>query len=239
MIIVLFPSAGSPVGIAVGGQKGRVMSGNDSSSGQFWRADQPSHPLGVDPTQEISSDSGSSPEHGPIPAGELIDQIQKAAHVLKTRLSDHFHSFGLNEIRYTVIKMVQNAAPHGCSQTDLADALEQSESSISTLVERMRTDNLIYRLRSKLDRRKRVLILTERGQSILKQVEECHEERLEQMMYKFGPEQRAALNDLLKQLMTHLVSRPSVPGQDAGHGLKAPHLSQSRADAKQRSPESK
>ena len=161
------------------------MSGNDTPSGQFWRADQPSHPLGFDRSQEISSDPNPTPEHASIPAGELIEQIQRAAQLLKNRLADHFQSFGLNEIRYTVINMVQESSPHGCSQTDLADALSQSESSISTLVERMRSDNLIYRLRSKIDRRKRVLILTEHGHKILHQIEDCHTQRLEQMMKNF------------------------------------------------------
>lgn len=206
------------------------MSGNESPSGQFWRADQPSHPLGIDRSQEISSDSGPSQSHDTIPAGELIDQIQKSALVLKTRLADHFQSFGLNEIRYTVMKMVHDSAPHGCSQTDLADALNQSESSISTLVERMRTDNLIYRLRSKLDRRKRVLILTERGQSILSQIETCHSERLEEMMKNFGPEQRRQLSGMLNQLMQHIESKPQGIATDTGHELKAPHLSQNRSN---------
>ncbi|MBD3672621.1 MAG: winged helix-turn-helix transcriptional regulator [Planctomycetaceae bacterium] len=205
------------------------MSGNDSPSGQFWRADQPSHPLGIDRPQEISSDSGPSQGDYTIPAGELIDQIQRTALLLKTRLADHFQSFGLNEIRYTVMKMVHDSAPHGCSQTDLADALNQSESSISTLVERMRTDNLIYRLRSKLDRRKRVLILTESGQSILSQIETCHAQRLEEMMRNFGPEQRRQLSEMLNQLMQHIEAKsPGIP-TDAGHELKAPHLSQNRS----------
>jgi len=216
------------------------MSGNDSPSGQYWRADQPSQPFGFDRSQELSSDSGPTPEHDSIPAGELIDQIQRSAQILKNRLADHFQSFGLNEIRYTVIKMVQQASPHGCSQTDLADALDQSESSISTLVERMRADNLIYRLRSKLDRRKRLLILTEQGQSILRQIDECHAQRLEEMMKNFGPEQRATLSNSLNDLMTQIESQTTAGLKtDPGHDLKAPHLSQQRSPSTDRSREAR
>jgi|GEM_PF-1412957 len=222
------------------GQKGKFMSGNDTPSGQFWRADQPSHPLGFDRSQEISSDPNPTPEHASIPAGELIEQIQRAAQLLKNRLADHFQSFGLNEIRYTVINMVQESSPHGCSQTDLADALSQSESSISTLVERMRSDNLIYRLRSKIDRRKRVLILTEHGHKILQQIKDCHTQRLEQMMKNFGPEQRASLSSMLDQLIGQMESKSTtgIPAE-AAHGLRAPHLSQSGSNVKQKSPENR
>jgi DNA-binding MarR family transcriptional regulator len=206
------------------------MSGLDSPSGQYWRADQPSHPLGSDRSAEFSSDEHPSPQSERLPAEQLIDQIQRAAQILKNRLAEHFQTFGLNEIRYSVIRMVHEAAPHGCSQTDLADALDQSESSISTLVERMRTDNLIYRLRSKLDRRKRVLILTERGQSILQQIEQCHAERLEQMMKNFGPEQRLRLSQLLDELLSHLdVKSPSDPPETAAQ-VKPPHLLQTRSE---------
>ena len=55
----------------------------------------------------------------------------------------------------------------GCSQADLANELQQSESSISTLVDRMRTSRLLYRLRSKVDKRRRVLMLTDQGRSLL------------------------------------------------------------------------
>ena len=205
------------------------MSGLDSPSGQYWRADRPSHPLGSERSAEISSNEHPSPQSAPVPAEKLIDQIQRAAQILKNRLAEHFQTFGLNEIRYSVIKMVHEAAPHGCSQTDLADALSQSESSISTLVERMRSDNLVYRLRSKLDRRKRVLILTERGQSILQQIEQCHAERLEQMMRNFGPQQRIQLGQLLEELLSHLdVKSKSDPAEAAQ--VKPPHLLQPRAE---------
>lgn len=206
------------------------MSGLDSPSGQYWRADQPSHPLGSDRSGEFSSTERPTPERERLPAEQLIDQIQRAAQILKNRLAEHFQTFGLNEIRYSVIKMVHEASPHGCSQTDLADALSQSESSISTLVERMRTDNLVYRLRSKLDRRKRVLILTERGQSILQQIEQCHAERLEQMMRNFGPEQRLRLSQLLEELLSHLDARSRPGHTEAAAQVKPPHLLQPRSE---------
>lgn len=215
------------------------MSGLDSPSGHYWRADQPSHPLGTDRPEEFSSNEQPVPESDRLPAEQLIDQIQRAAQILKNRLAEHFQTFGLNEIRYSVVRMVHESAPHGCSQTDLADALSQSESSISTLVERMRTDNLIYRLRSKLDRRKRVLILTEKGQSILQQIEQCHAERLEQMMKKFGPDQRNRLSHLLEELLSHLEARPQVDGSEAASDaaagqLKQPHLLQPRSETAHR-----
>ena len=209
------------------------MSGLDSPSGQYWRADQPSHPLGADRSAELPSELRPPEECKRLPAEQLIDQIQRAAQILKSRLAEHFQTFGLNEIRYSVMRMVHDSAPHGCAQTDLADALNQSESSISTLVERMRTDNLIYRLRSKLDRRKRVLILTERGQSILQQIEQCHAERLEQMMKNFRPEQRVELSQLLDELLSHLEAKSKSTAPEPAAQVKPPHLMQPRSTTSQ------
>lgn len=194
------------------------MNGFSSQSGQFWRADPPAQPQRG---QEPAAASPRREESRDCSADVLIDLLQETALILKSRMAEHFSEFGLNEIRYTVLKIVHAASPHGCSQTNLAEELKQSESSISTLVERMRTDNLLYRLRSKLDRRKRVLILTERGQAILYRIERCHAERLEQMLREFPDEQRQELRRLLMRLNSHLQSAAEA---EAGVPLPAPHV---------------
>lgn len=198
------------------------MAGFSSPSGQFWRADTPTSP----PVGNTPADGHAHPNLPLVRADALIEQLQAAAQVLKNRLADHFQEFGLNEIRYTVMKLVRGSSPHGCSQTDLAEAVQQSESSISTLVERMRADNLIYRLRSKLDRRKRVLILTERGQAVLQHLEKCHSERLEKMLARFAAAEREELSRLLQQFIDHLspsTESPSAPITGSAP-IAAPHM---------------
>jgi DNA-binding MarR family transcriptional regulator len=195
-------------------RKGQQMSGISSSSEQNWRAHNPA----------VSQRGEQVPVSSAVPAERVVERLQSAAQCLKSRLAEHFQKFDLNEIRYAVLNLVHASSPHGCSQTELAEHLEQSESSISTLVERMRSDDLIYRLRSKIDRRKRVLILTERGQFVLQRIKSCHRQLLEQMLQKFSEPQRIELIRLLSELMEHLNPTERGDSSRSSREIPAPHI---------------
>lgn len=137
----------------------------------------------------LSFESGAASPAQPapgIPASDTVEAIIKAAHILRGVLSEHFAEFGLSDIRYLVMKMIATADAGGCSQAQLAVHLQQSESSISTLIDRMRGDDLIYRLPSQIDRRKKVLMLSEKGQQMLARIEGCHERRMQYLIDKIG-----------------------------------------------------
>lgn len=76
---------------------------------------------------------------------------------------------GLNEARYQVLAAIHRQGYDGCSQTELAGHLLQSESNLSTLLERMRLDGLVVRERSATDRRRSVIRLTDAGAETLQE----------------------------------------------------------------------
>ena len=114
-------------------------------------------------------------EHGPanvadegdILAAEVIDQTLRLSVHLRERLADALSETGLNESRLSVLRVVAARGQTGCSQVELATAMRQAESSICTLVDRMKQDKLLHRMHSKLDRRKSFLLLTEQGRATL------------------------------------------------------------------------
>lgn len=144
-----------------------------------------------------------------IETARIVGQILKAAHRLRAVLNSHLGQFDLNDVRYTVLQIVGDRVDAGCSQTELADELDQSESSISTLVERMRASGLLYRLRSKSDRRKRVLMLTERGRSLLALADDKHREQMALLLAAFSDAERRRLLELLERLVAEL-GRPGA-----------------------------
>jgi MarR family transcriptional regulator for hemolysin len=139
-----------------------------------------------------------------------VAKILKAAHRLRAVLNSHLGQFDLNDVRYTVLQIVGDRVDAGCSQTELADELDQSESSISTLVERMRASGLLYRLRSKSDRRKRVLMLTERGRSLLALADDRHREQMASLLAAFTDAERRRLLELLERLVAEVGRSPEV-----------------------------
>jgi len=149
------------------------------------------------------------------PAADIAENVLRAAHRLRCLLGAHFGSCGLSDVRFLALRVLRDCAPTGCTQAELAAHLDQSESSVSTLVDRMRDGNLIYRLRSKSDRRKRVLLLTEQGRQMLAQAESHYDEWATVLMARFDDRQLAELAGLLRQLV-HELSR-AAPGDSARH----------------------
>ncbi len=137
----------------------------------------------VSPSDQSPSPSSTEPanpnipEREPLPAHDnadetavaIVQNVMRAAHRLRAILNSHFGQFELTDIRYAVLQAIRESASNGCSQKDLSNLLNQTESSISTLIERMRQSGLLYRLPSTVDRRRKVLLLSELGRETLAQ----------------------------------------------------------------------
>jgi DNA-binding MarR family transcriptional regulator len=138
---------------------------------------------------------------------EIVSDILRSAHRIRGVLAAHFAEFGLSDARFAVLQIVRDALPRGCTQTELAERLQQSESSVSTLVDRMRAADLLYRLRSKSDRRKCLLVLTDHARETLEKLEACHHERMAELLSCYKSEQLRDLAALLTILDSELTRR--------------------------------
>lgn len=153
-------------------------------------------------TQSADLPTQPTPE---TPAIKVVATLLKTSHLLRAFLADHFAEFGLSDIRYTVMRRIDQSGEQGCSQAELARELNQSESSISTLIDRMRNDGLIYRLRSQNDRRKRVLLLSDEGRQRFARARACHGEKMGQLLSGLNEEQVATLQTSLDVLTDELA----------------------------------
>ena len=133
------------------------------------------------------------------PAGERCDVNVPFALMDAYRLRDEW-----KRLADVVLRRVDEALPTGLSQAELAAHLDQSESSISTLVDRMRRDGLLYRLRSKTDRRMRSLMLTDTGRTLLTQARAGYDRTLAELLSPLDPVHVSMLNMLLRLLTTEL-----------------------------------
>jgi DNA-binding MarR family transcriptional regulator len=107
----------------------------------------------------------------PSDSYSLLDGLLRVSQTARLRFNEWLAHFELNDGRYAVLTALASAEDSGCSQAELADRLGQSESNISTLIERMQRHGLVDRLRSEADRRKRVLLITVMGRSALANVD--------------------------------------------------------------------
>ncbi|QDT14399.1 MarR family winged helix-turn-helix transcriptional regulator [Alienimonas californiensis] len=177
-------------------------------------ASQPSHAAPTSPTgprEEYAQIAGSIGPTQEVPAPDLspadaaanrvLDTLMKLGHRVRGVLDARFAGMKMTDARYMALRVVQDSAPEGCTQAKLAAALGQCESSVSTLVERMRTGKLVYRLHPKSDRRKRVLLLTDAGREALEHAEAARAEAAKELCIALSHEERDGLCDALSCLL--------------------------------------
>jgi MarR family transcriptional regulator for hemolysin len=135
---------------------------------------------------------------------KVVSSVFRAAQLLRSLLASDFSRHGISGARFAALGIIGRSAPAGCSQAELAARLEQSESSVSGLVSRMRDDGLLYRLRPKQDRRKRVLLLSQRGRQLLACCEESHRRQMTNALDRFDIDPLRQLSELLDHLVDGL-----------------------------------
>lgn len=156
--------------------------------------------------ESFTSDSNAA-------SGELMDRFLQVSHLLRTTLARHFSEFGLTDVRFAVLRTVRSFEPEGCTQSELAARLNQCESSISMLIDRMRNDGLLYRLRSKSDRRKRLLMLSSDGRRLLEQAEALHIRRMDHLLAPLDGDHRRQLQSTLEVLYRTLIPQEPLAAE--------------------------
>lgn len=108
----------------------------------------------------------------PTIANRFLERLCAAAERVQTQQGALCAASGLVEPRRRLLAALSRRGDQGCSQTELAAVLGLPESSLCTLVDRMQAEGLLYRFRSKLDRRKSLLMLTHPGRERLQAVQD-------------------------------------------------------------------
>jgi DNA-binding MarR family transcriptional regulator len=139
---------------------------------------------------------------------ELVRRVLLAGERLRRVLDQSDSHSELNGPRVDVLETIAAAGAVGCSQTALATELGAAESSVSTLVERMRRDGLLLRMRSRQDRRCSVLLLTEVGGERLASAMSRRDLHLAQWIDRLSTGEQQELNGLLDQLLLVLKDHP-------------------------------
>jgi DNA-binding MarR family transcriptional regulator len=135
---------------------------------------------------------------------EIAAQVLRGADCLVAALADCTGESGLNESRYRVLLALHHWMNGECSQAELAAALLQSESNLSTLLERMSGDGLITRIRSQTDRRRSLIRMTPHGNESLLQAERIRAAALMQLLRNLCAEEGRSLSEGLRRLVSEL-----------------------------------
>jgi MarR family 2-MHQ and catechol resistance regulon transcriptional repressor len=145
----------------------------------------------------------------PSPAELLL----RAAECLTALLQSPTAQAGLNESRYHLLDALRRKGAGLCSQTELATQLLQSESNLSTLVERMRQDGLISRVRSESDRRVALIGLSEAGCQALARADQARHRAAKAVLNVLDERGEQALVEALRKLLIKLERTLGIAGR--------------------------
>lgn len=134
----------------------------------------------------------------------LIEQLLELTGRLHSRLAEPCESQGVSASRFAVLRAIADVNDQGCSQTQLADQLGLSESNVCSLVERMRVNGLLFRFRSKTDRRRSVLMLTDEGRQLADAIALTWDATAVDLLSVLDAEQQTQLARLVQRLSDHL-----------------------------------
>lgn len=157
----------------------------------------------------------------------LVRRVNQAGDRLREVLDQSDSECDLSWARFGVLETIALSGVQGCSQTRLAEELGTAESSVSALVERMRRDGLLLRMRSHHDRRCSVLLLTELGGQRLASASQNRDRKLSHWISHLSSTEQHQLSHLLDRLLMALDDHPqssTSPGEDTrpmGRGYAA------------------
>lgn len=141
---------------------------------------------------------------GAAPHASLAQLVVRAADCLRAIWHEPTAQAGLNETRFNVLELLRRAASGSCSQSEIAASLLQSESNLSTLLDRMHNDGLISRMRSKTDRRCVAIGLTPAGDEALARADRQRGRASAQALQALDEHEQATLRNGLQSLVRGL-----------------------------------
>lgn len=142
--------------------------------------------------------------------GNVGEFLIRAGACLTALLQGPTATAGLNESRYNVLDMLRRMPGGTSTQTELAARLLQSESNLSTLLERMRQDALISRERSEFDRRKSSISLTRAGRDALARADLARGRAMATVFKSLEEPEHAALRTSLLLLLQHFEGQLGI-----------------------------
>jgi DNA-binding MarR family transcriptional regulator len=139
--------------------------------------------------------------------------LLRTAECLRALLQGPTVQAGLNESRYNVLDSLRRKPSGTCSQSELATYLLQSESNLSTLLDRMRKDGLISRVRSESDRRVALIGLSTAGRDALARADQVRQRAAAPLLRVLNEQLEAALGEALELLRRNLERTLGVTGR--------------------------
>jgi DNA-binding MarR family transcriptional regulator len=105
------------------------------------------------------------------PQQELYISIAKTASELSLSIERFLRPYGLTQIAYNVLRILQGSAPEGLGRNEISERMITAAPDMTRLLDRMERDGLVVRTRGQEDKRQVATTITQAGKDLLTRVE--------------------------------------------------------------------
>ena len=148
-------------------------------------------------TIETESADVAAPLAPGITETYLGPRVRVLWNLLSARMLGALEPFGLKTGAFSTLALI--AANPGCSQTDLARALNMDKSAVVTIIDELEQRGLARRVRSPEDRRRHALVVTEAALALMDQMQDAVSKVGRPIRQAMTPEEYRQLLSLLER----------------------------------------
>ncbi|MFT8242566.1 MarR family winged helix-turn-helix transcriptional regulator [Roseomonas sp. BN140053] len=159
-----------------------------------------------DPKPPASEESGTLEAVLYNKPGHLIRRLQQIAVGI---FLEEAGALDLTPVQYAVLETIH--AQPGRDQISLANAIGFDRTTIGGVLDRLENKGLVARQVPAHDRRSKVLLLTDAGSAILRDIQAASDRAQRRMLDPLGPAEREALMTMLSRVVWHHNSGSRTP----------------------------
>jgi DNA-binding MarR family transcriptional regulator len=127
--------------------------------------------------------------------------ILRAAELLKEPFNELFKQHDLTLVQFNVMRILRGAGDRGLTCAEVGERMINHDSDITRMLDRLESHGFVSRMRRTDDRRVVISHITERGRSLLAELDQPVLDLHERQLRHMSREKLEALKLLLSQLM--------------------------------------
>lgn len=139
-------------------------------------------------------------ELGNIDMG-ITPLLYKAAHKCALIHNEMIKEFSISIQQAAVLAIIEFIGDGAINQKTLSDEMSVKESSVSSIIKNMIKNNLIYKVQSKEDARKQILMVTDKGKKVCECLEKSAAKVENELYGHLTGKEREELINILKKLV--------------------------------------
>lgn len=144
---------------------------------------------------------------------QILMQLSLAS---RRRLAHDLDSYNLTVAQYSALRALQRL-PDGISMTELAGACHQVSATMTGIVDRLAERGLVTRKQDPNDRRAQLVSLTQKGLTIIIEIDVQQTNRISRVLVQLTPTER---QEMLRLLTIYLETIQDDPKQPFGTNSK-------------------